>query len=748
MGGIPFSDAYFSRDGELLKIYPAGDDQYRLRTGLSRFPPLFISLLLLQEDEYFYYHPGVNPVSLTRAFYETYIRKSRRIGGSTLTMQVARLRYGLDTKNIAGKIRQILIAFYLEALYSKNEILSAYVNLAPCGGNIQGFAAASEIFFGKPIGDLSFSEWVLLCVLPQDPLGRDPRLRDNGQEILRARNRLYDRWERANPGREETVYYRDLLPAVGTSPPFAAPHFTEMLRSEFRNRGAAETTLDGGMQRMASDCLDGYVDRLRQKGVKNGSLLILDYRSMEIRALVGSADFFDDSLQGMVNGTVSRRSPGSTLKPFIYGLALDQGLIHPETVLFDRPISFSTYAPDNYQRDFKGPVPAWSALVNSRNIPAVELASRLKNPDLYGFLKKAPVGDLKEYSHYGLSLVLGSAEFSMLELVGLYAALGNGGELRDITAGPNMVIQDFKEGAVLSAEAAFIIRKILERNPAPGEGLVLSEEKFKRMAGPRVAYKTGTSIGFKDAWSIGLYGPYVIAVWIGNFDGRGNPAFLGRETAAPLLFEIAGNLDPSPDGRSYSPSIMKNVEEVEVCAVSGCLPTELCRHRIKSLFIPGISPIKKCDIHRKIIIDEETGLRTDRDGENTKQVIREIWPSDMLALFREAGMPRPVPPPYEQSLSDRTLKGRHLPPQIISPMGEAVYIQRLGEVERKGIPLTASADGEAKEVFWFANGNFIGRATPQQTIMWYPDAGNYDVILLDDKGLSSDRAVTVELEPY
>jgi penicillin-binding protein 1C len=744
---VPFSNAYFSEEGVLLKLYPATDEQYRLYGYLSSIPSDFLDLILLQEDEFFYCHPGVNPISLARAFRDTYILKTRRIGGSTLTMQTAHLLYGIDSSHIPGKIEQILRAFGLELVYSKSEILETYVNLAPCGGNIMGFPAASEIFFGKPLNELSLSEWALLAVLPQDPQGRDPRREENREEVLAARNRLYERWASREGNKNRVIYHESLLPAVKEDLPFMAPHLMEMLQQSDQVRGIVNTSLNVTAQRMPTEHLQSYIDRHRDEGVRNGAALILDYRTMEVQALSGSADFFNDEIQGMVNGTSSRRSPGSTLKPFIYGLAMDQGLIHSHSILYDRPISFSTYAPDNYQRDFKGPVSAWNALVNSRNIPAVELASKLDNPDLYSLLKNAPAGDLMDRDHYGLSLVLGSGELSMLELAGLYAALGNGGQLRDITAGGGFILQDFSEQRILSPQSAYIVRKMLERNPAPGEGFLLSEEKWQEILTPRIAYKTGTSIGFKDAWSIGLYGPYVVAVWIGNFSGEGNPAFLGREIATPLLFEVAAELEALSPDEIEEPLRETGLKLVDVCSISGCLPSENCEHTVQAYFIPGVSPIEKCTIHRSIIIDKETGYRVEREGDNTEKVIREIWPSDMQNLFEEAGIPRPISPPYEASLSEEKLNQGSQPPRIISPLKEAQYIFRPGDEEGNRIPLTASADGEVKAVFWFVDGRFLGRSDPRETLYWSPTAGTHRLILLDDKGLSADRTVEVFFEP-
>ena len=357
------------------------------------------------------------------------------------------------------------------------------------------------------------------------------------------------------------------------------------------------------------------------------------------------------------------------------------------------------------------------------------------------------MGDLLPRDNYGLSIVLGSAEFSMLELAGLYASLGNKGYLNDIKISTNEIVQDFEEQKLYSPESAFVVRKILERNPAPGTGLILSEKKIPTVSGPQTAFKTGTSIGFKDAWSLGLYGPYVIAVWIGNFSGEGNPVFLGRETATPLLFDIVSFIEPTLDNKKYTPERIPGVQNIQVCAVSGSLPTEYCQQTKPAYFIPGISPIKKCEIHRPVFINKESGYRVREEGEKTERVIREIWPTDLLKLFLDAGVPRPVPPPYENSMAKRTISSKGGPPRIVSPLEGASYIIRPNSKKYDHIPLMGSVDGEVKEIFWFANGLFLGKGDAQKTLLWKPDTGIYDLILLDDRGLSTDRQVTVTMEP-
>ncbi len=742
LDGSLFSSAYYDRNGVLLKVYPAEDGRYRIFRPLNDFPSRWIEAVLLQEDRYFYRHGGVNPVSLIRAARETYFVRDRKIGASTITMQLARLRFGIRTNTVAGKLRQILAAQYLELYYSKQEILEAYMNLVPCGGSIEGFPAASYIYFDRPAGDLEPAEWMTLCVIPQDPVNRDPRFKKNREEILQARARLFDRWVSVHPDQKDLIRHRSLFPGVRNIPPFKAPHMVETLYHDRKILGDCVTTLDMRIQKIVENRTGEYISRKRDMGIRNASVLVLDHHTLEVCGYLGSADFNDASIEGQVDGITARRSPGSALKPFIYALALDQGLIHSHTLLKDRPVSFGAYTPDNYLSRFKGPVFAWDALVNSRNVPAVELESEI-SPDLYDLLAAAGIGGLKGRGYYGLSIVLGSAELSPWELGGLYASLAAAGEFRNpviIKNKPSFL----EERNLFSPQAAEIVSAILSMNPPPGEGI--RPELFPK--GYSVAYKTGTSIGFKDAWAVGIYDRYVVVVWIGNFDGSGNPAFVGREAAVPLLYSICETL-PRGEGRSGEGWLSDpSVSMVDVCSVSGAVPTEKCFSTVKALFIPGVSPIGSCRIHREIRISRKTGYRTDDSYEGeTVSVIREVWPSDMLDLFRKAGIPRPVPPPWENELPLSVKDNPGFPPEIWSPVGGTEYIIRPGENRYSEIPLIGVADGSVKALYWFANGSFIGQSVPQKVLIWKPDPGKYDVILLDDRNRSADRTVKVIMNP-
>ncbi len=429
----PESTSLWSEDGQLLRATLAADGQYRLWTPLNEMSPAVAEAFRLKEDRWFYWHPGVNPVSLVRAARSTW-RGDGRQGGSTLTMQLARLIYHLNTRTPAGKLKQCAAALWLEARYSKRGILEAYVNLAPFGGNIQGVAAASRIYFGKPPSQLDLSEAITLAVIPQRPAamaGRGARQRGFGP----ARAELVNAWRHGMRPTDSELRQLDIsvLARPDSAMPMRAPHFTDaILRANPNLTGRIDTTLDEGLQRLVERQMDRYLNQFGERGIRNAAALLVDYRDMSVKSWVGSADYSNQAIHGQINGVLTKRSPGSTLKPFIYALALDQGVLHPRTILRDAPTSFGPFTPENFDGNFIGPIPAQDALIRSRNIPAVWVATQLKQPNLYQFLQSAGVSNMKPEGYYGLALALGGGEVTMEELAGLYAMLANQGELRHI----------------------------------------------------------------------------------------------------------------------------------------------------------------------------------------------------------------------------------------------------------------------------------------------------------------------------
>jgi penicillin-binding protein 1C len=414
---------------------------------------------------------------------------------------------------------------------------------------------------------------------------------------------------------------------------------------------------------------------------------------------------------------------------------MDQGLIHTQSMLKDAPTAFGAYAPENFDGAFVGPVSVHDALIGSRNVPAVSLAAKLAQPDLYEFLKNAGIARMASERHYGLALALGGGEVSMEELVTLYAMLGNRGELAPLHY--TMTATRAASHRVLSEDASFMVLSILKDNPRP-DGLP--------NAHPQVAWKTGTSWGFRDAWSVGIFGPYVLAVWVGNFDGSSNPALVGVQTAAPLFFHIVDGIratDPRlPDMPDVPPP---GVASVEVCAGSGDLPNADCPHRTQAWFIPGKSPIRVSKVHRRILIDIRTGLRacSDTPPRFTRAEVFEVWPSDILRLYALAGMPR-RPIPADRCGDAPSMASGPVTPTILYPRSGATYELHAAQLGRETLQLSATAGPAVAALYWFADGAFVGSSPPSTPLAWAPThTGDVDLSVVDDQGNSAGRDVRV-----
>lgn len=738
---VAFSRLVRAADGTVLRLTLASDGQYRLWIPLEQIAPATVEAILLKEDRFFFLHPGINPPALVRAAWATYGLGNRQ-GGSTLSMQLARSLYRLNTHRLPGKIKQIALALWLEARYSKKNLLEAYCNLAPMGGNIEGVAAAARIYFGKEASRLSVAEGLALAVLPQSPAKR----MDFGVDQQRARRLLAEKWQSHHPGEEPVAGLNDLdLTGSNRSGlPFLAPHYTDLLLQGAGQEREIEATLHPKLQSLIERLLRQYIDEHRLQGLVNGAVLLVDRRDLEVKALVGSVNYWNKNIQGQVNGVLAKRSPGSTLKPFLYAMAIDQGLIHPLSILRDAPTAFGSFQPENFDGRFVGPISARDALIRSRNVPAVGLANQLQSPNLYEFLRNAGISRLRPESHYGLSLVLGGGELTMEELTGLYVMLANDGLLKPLRYRRS---DPATEGTrLLSPQAAFLVRDMLRSNPRPDH-----QGSGNRTRTWRTAWKTGTSWGFRDAWTLGMVGDYVLAVWLGNFDGHSDPALVGVKAAAPLFFRIADALPlilaEETEGVERVPP---GLTRVEVCAASGDLPNRWCPQTAKTWFIPGKSPIRVSTLHRPVLVDLQTGKAAcpPFDPATTRQEVFEFWPSDMQRLFREAGLTRQLPPepspdcatPFASAVDGDS-------PRLSSPLANVVYTLRLSRPEEH-IDLQASIDASSKRMYWFAGNSYLGDCPREGLLPWRPVASDrYDLTVVDDQGRSASRVLEVEFIP-
>lgn len=724
-----------------MRLSLAQDEQYRLWTPLEAVSPVFVEALLLHEDQRYFQHPGVDPAALVRAALATATQSARQ-GGSTLTMQLARLAWQLDTRRIPGKLRQIALALWLEARYSKHDLLEAHLNLLPYGGNIQGVGTASLVYFGKDAARLSLPEALALVLIPQSPVARMPG--PGEREGLRAaRLRLFERWVVQHPQaeRDRGLVEHALRFRRPGDLPFEAPHLVNRLLARYPDAPRLTTTLNLGVQRSLERTMRDHLQRTARVGLRNAAAMVVDWRDMSVKGLVGSASFFNADLQGQVDGTRARRSPGSALKPFVYGLAIDQGLIHPLSVLKDAPTAFAAYSPENFDGAFMGPITATEALIRSRNVPAVGLASKLREPGLYGFLKRAGVALTAAEAHYGLALALGGGEVTMEELLRLYAVLPNRGFLRPLRflqADPPSLDAE----RLLSAEASFMVLDMLRQNPRPDEVILQGLAH-----GKPVSWKTGTSWGFRDAWTVGVFGPYLLAVWVGEFDGRSNPAFVGARAAAPLFFRMVDTLSALPAYVEPAAVQPPNLVRVEVCTASGDLPNADCPARSRTWFIPGVSPIRLSQVHRKLAVDALSGQPAcpPFDPARVRWELHEFWPSDLMRLFAQAGIPR-RPPPSVRHCGDPISGGEGMAPQITSPLTGVNYSLRESQAGAERLGLNANADGEVRTLYWFVDDAFVGQSPPGVPLGWAPQhPGVFTVSVLDERGRSDRRELRVEL---
>ena len=648
-----------------MRLTLAKDQTFRLFTPYEQISPSLLKATLQQEDRYFYIHPGVNPISVLRAAAETYLKRSRPVGGSTITMQVVRLRDRLDTRTPHGKLTQMMRALQLEAHYSKQDILEAYLNLAPYGGNIEGAGAASLIYFRQPADNLALPQSTALAVIPQNPLKRFPLNADTKP------------WQAAYSRLNKTMGDEAEIPLSASRRedlPFLTPHLTDTLARE--RSGRIDTTIAPNLQRLFEAQLSAWISRNRGKDIDNAAVMLVHYPTMEVRALIGSADFHNIKIEGQVDGTNARRSPGSTLKPFVYALALDQGLIHPESLLDDDPTFFGEYRPGNFDKAFYGGLPAREALTLSRNVPAIELASRLEKPDFYEFLQAAGAAFGKEEAHYGLSLVVGSGEVTMRTLAKLYALLGNSGILKELRYTKDAPPETGGK-ALLSPEASLVTLTMLERSDPAKMPFTSSGSRIPAY------WKTGTSNGFRDAWTAGIIGEYVLVVWTGHFDGRSSPALIGADMAAPLFFELANALGQA---EKLQDQVHPALDKLKLTRVPVCMQT-----------------------------GDPTGCGNDRDG----------W-------F--------IPGKSPFMLSDAALKK----PQILSPRSGVTYVASRASKKPLQIPLQVRhKGGVGGKLFWFSGTTYLGQNNDNEPILWEPQPGTHIIRLVDENGQSDSQRIQI-----
>lgn len=605
-------------DGTLLRAFTVENGRWRLAVDPAKIDPKLIAMLVAYEDKRFYSHTGIDPLAMLRAGMQALWHREILSGGSTLTMQVARLLENSGTGNWDGKFRQIRVALALEQRLSKDEILSLYMTLAPYGGNIEGVRAAARMWFDKDPTRLTSAQAALLVVLPQSPESRRP---DRNLAAARtARDRALDRFARDGTlKREESEAAKsEPLPQTRHDFPALAPHLTARLHAETPQTPVIKLTIDAKLQtsleRLAAQSLIG---RDLQSSI---AIMVADHQTGAVLASVGSGGL--DRAGGFVDMTMALRSPGSTLKPMIYALAFDQGLAHPETLIDDRPTAFGTYAPQNFDGAYRGELRVAEALRLSLNIPAVAITEAIGPARLIAALRQCGAETaLPNQDAPGLAIALGGLGMTLEGLVEVYGALARGGSMMPLhyvaEAAPPVTRN------VVSRASAWQIGHILAGLPPPAG-----------QPTGRIAYKTGTSYGNRDTWSVGFDGRYVVGVWLGRPDGTPVPGAFGASVAAPLLFEVFQRIAPQTVALALPPPEVLLVE-------NAALPQPLKRFRPRNALFASVNAPKLTfppDGATLLLNDDPLILRL-RDGVPPFAVLIDGHPVATGARRREITLP-------------------------------------------------------------------------------------------------------------
>jgi len=746
----PYSAVLEDRHGALLSARIAADGQWRFPPGPA-VPEKYRRAVILFEDKRFERHPGVDPLAVLRALRDNLAAGSIRSGASTLTMQTIRLARKNRPRTLAEKAREAVLALRLELAADKDEILALYAAHAPFGGNVVGLEAAAWRYFGRPPRQLSWAETAMLAVAPNAPALMHP---GRNREALRAKRDRLLRALREDGAFDETTLRLALAESLPHEPaplPDLAPHLLDRVRAE-RAAPRLRVTVDRELQIQAARTLDKYHRALTRNGVHNGAALILDNETGGALAYLGNmGDPHAGKHEAAVDVIPARRSTGSLLKPFLHAAALQEGRILPRMLLRDLPADFGGFRPRNFDFEYEGAVPAGDALARSRNVPAVMLQRDYGTARFHGLLRKLGMSMLdRPPSHYGLSLILGGAESSLWELAGMYrglaCTLNTGGTARQAspfqapdydlaeatTPRPDSAAAPLARGAVWHTLEALTQ---VERPESQGLWRFFSSSR-------RIAWKTGTSFGFRDAWAIGVTPRYTVAVWVGNADGEGRPGLTGVAAAAPLMFELFRRLPAEPrwfvrpDG---------DLVAIRTCARSGYRATERCAETRTERVPETALQAGPCPHCRWLFLDPGGPWQVHSDCMSPADMTRVSWftlPPDMAWRYRQGHADYRPPPPFRDDCSppeaDRAAMA------LILPKANArLYIP----IELDGAPgrtvFEAAHREPAKTIHWHLDQTYLGSTRHFHQMALRPAPGDHVLTLVDEDGATVARRFKV-----
>jgi penicillin-binding protein 1C len=732
---IEYSTVVTDAKGDVINAYLTSDDKWRMRTELEEISPLLRKTIIAKEDRYFYSHPGVNPLAMTRALFKNIFRMRRTSGASTITMQVARALEHRK-RNMLSKCIEMFRAFQLELRYSKDEILQMYLNLVPYGGNVEGVKSASQLYFGKNPDHLSLAEITALSIIPNRPsslvLGKNNGL------ILEERNRWLKKFESDDvfTAKEIEDALSEPLTASRGVVPHYIPHLAGKLKRLLGSNATIHTNIDLNMQLKTEKIVEDYVRMQRLKNIKNAAVIILDNRTHKIVSYIGSSDFKDTLDGGQVNGAAAIRQPGSTLKPLLYAMCFDEGLLTPKTVVTDVPVNYEGYAPENYDEKFSGYVTIEYALDHSLNIPAVKSLRLLGKDKLAEKLSSCGFKQIaKDQRKLGLSMILGGCGTTLEELTGLFSAFANNGNF----ISPQYIQGDsaYRKTMLVSPAANFMVNEILSKINRPD--FPLNWSATERM--PKIAWKTGTSYGRRDAWSIGYNKNYTVGIWVGNFSGVGNADLSGANVATPLLFRIFNTIDYDSDESWFTQPADCDIRKV--CSETGLLPSGECSNLVTDYFIPLISTTQSCTNRQEIIISADEKMSYCKacapDAGYKKKWYRIIEP-DMQAWYADNRLSFEKVPPHNPEC-ELVFKGAA--PVINSPVNGTEYL--ISKKSPEPLQLTCKTASDVTRVYWYINDKFYKSCNAGEKQFFAPTEGPVKISCTDDKGRNRDIRISVRL---
>ncbi|OEK09575.1 penicillin-binding protein 1C [Flavivirga aquatica] len=745
----PTATIITSSNNELLGAQIAKDGQWRFPKNDS-IPKKFKTCIIQFEDEYFYKHPGFNPISIFKALRDNIKSKSVKRGGSTLTQQVIRLSRKGKSRTYFEKLKEIVLATRLELRESKDKILAYYSSHAPFGGNVVGLDAASWRYFKRNANDLSWGETATLAVLPNAPSLIYPG--KNQKYLLKKRNRLLKKLLE-NTIIDTLTYQLSIAENLPQKPyplPRIAPHLLQKIAKTHHGEHI-QTTINIKLQERANHIVQNHYNQLSQNKIYNIAVLVLDVKTRQVLTYIGNSPT-DKAHQKDVDIIDKPRSTGSILKPFLYTAMLDSGDLLPKTLVTDVPTQFGSYNPENYNKTYDGAVPASRALSRSLNVPAVRMLQQYGLDRFHHYLKNLKLKDLKyNANHYGLSLILGGAESNLWDLSKSYAALSSTLNHYSETSS-EYFSNEFCEPIFLASEKVDFGKKINDKTLFNAASIYLTYESLKEVNRPesnenweffdnskQISWKTGTSFGFRDAWAIGSTKNYVVGVWVGNADGEGRPGLVGVQAAAPILFNIFDLLPSS----TWFPIPYDNMQKVDICKQSGHRASQNCNEVEEKLIQVSGLKTKPCPYHILIHLDKNETFQVNSSCEDLDNITHKSWfiLPPLMAHYYKTKNPfyKPLPKFREDCLGERTVSIDFIYPKE----NNTIFLPK--DFDKKTNPLILKIAHSKPEstVFWYIDETFVANTKNIHELAIIPQHGKHTITVIDEFGNENQQKITI-----